>query len=310
MKVTVTGATGTIGRALVAELHGRGDEVTALSRDAERARARDARRRASRRADVGRPEGRARRRSTRCAAATASSTCSASRSPSAGATTPSARSASRACSRTRNLVAALRELAPRSARACSSRSRASAATARRGAAPWTSRVPAGDELRGPACRSPGRPRRARPRSSACASCSTRTGVVLSDSGGALEKMLPFFKLGIGGPVAGGKQYLPWVHLDDVAGRDRVRARHRGRERPAERDRARARRRTREFSKALGRALQRPAFLPVPGVRDQGALRRDGRDRHERGERRADASPGARLRVPPARLEPALRDALG
>src|SRR6185312_8754747 len=46
---------------------------------------------------------------------------------------------------------------------------------------------------------------------------TRTGVVLSRSGGALAKMLPFFKLGIGGPVAGGRQYVPWIHLDDVVG---------------------------------------------------------------------------------------------
>ena len=46
---------------------------------------------------------------------------------------------------------------------------------------------------------------------------TRTGVVLSPSGGALAKMLPFFKLGIGGPVAGGHQYVPWIHLDDVVG---------------------------------------------------------------------------------------------
>ncbi|MBV9213843.1 MAG: TIGR01777 family oxidoreductase [Actinobacteria bacterium] len=45
----------------------------------------------------------------------------------------------------------------------------------------------------------------------------RTGVVLSSSGGALEKMLPPFKLGVGGPVAGGRQYVPWVDLDDVAG---------------------------------------------------------------------------------------------
>ena len=37
---------------------------------------------------------------------------------------------------------------------------------------------------------------------------TRTGVVLSPGGGALAKMLPFFKLGIGGPVAGGQQYVP------------------------------------------------------------------------------------------------------
>ena len=55
---------------------------------------------------------------------------------------------------------------------------------------------------------------------------TRTGVLLSKSGGALEKMLPLFKLGVGGPVAGGRQYLPWVHLDDVVGAHRLRARHR------------------------------------------------------------------------------------
>ena len=45
---------------------------------------------------------------------------------------------------------------------------------------------------------------------------TRTGPVLSE-GGALGKMLPFFKLGLGGPVAGGRQYFPWIHLDDVVG---------------------------------------------------------------------------------------------
>ena len=45
----------------------------------------------------------------------------------------------------------------------------------------------------------------------------RTGVVLDREGGALAKMLPFFKAGIGGPVAGGRQYLPWIHVDDVVG---------------------------------------------------------------------------------------------
>jgi uncharacterized protein len=45
----------------------------------------------------------------------------------------------------------------------------------------------------------------------------RTGVVLDQGGGALAKMLPFFKLGVGGPVAGGEQYMPWIHVDDVVG---------------------------------------------------------------------------------------------
>ena len=46
---------------------------------------------------------------------------------------------------------------------------------------------------------------------------TRTGVVLSRQGGALATMLPFFRAGVGGPVAGGEQYVSWVHLDDVVG---------------------------------------------------------------------------------------------
>ena len=91
----------------------------------------------------------------------------------------------------------------------------------------------------------------------------RTGVVLSESGGALEKMLPFFKAGVGGPVAGGRQYVPWVHLDDVVGamlfaldRDDVRG-------PVNVT-APEPVTNRELSKALGRVLRRPAFMPVPG----------------------------------------------
>src|SRR5439155_1335196 len=42
----------------------------------------------------------------------------------------------------------------------------------------------------------------------------RTGVALDPAGGALAKMLPPFRLGAGGPVAGGRQYMPWIHADD------------------------------------------------------------------------------------------------
>ena len=45
----------------------------------------------------------------------------------------------------------------------------------------------------------------------------RTGVVLDRGGGALAKMLPPFRLGVGGPVAGGRQYMSWIHADDVVG---------------------------------------------------------------------------------------------
>ena len=45
----------------------------------------------------------------------------------------------------------------------------------------------------------------------------RTGVVLDAEGGALAKMLPPFKAGVGGPIGSGKQYMPWIHLDDLVG---------------------------------------------------------------------------------------------
>ena len=45
----------------------------------------------------------------------------------------------------------------------------------------------------------------------------RTGVVLDRDGGALAKMLPPFRLGVGGPVAGGRQYISWIHRDDLIG---------------------------------------------------------------------------------------------
>ena len=91
----------------------------------------------------------------------------------------------------------------------------------------------------------------------------RTGVVLSRQGGALAKMLPFFKTGVGGPVAGGEQFVPWIHLDDAVGallfcldREDV---HGPVNVTAPRPVT-----NRELSKALGRALGRPASLPVPG----------------------------------------------
>ena len=90
----------------------------------------------------------------------------------------------------------------------------------------------------------------------------RTGVVLSGRGGALAKMLPFFRAGIGGPVAGGHQYVPWVHIDDVAGamlhcmEDGAATGPVNLTAPEPVDNA-------HFSRALGRALHRPALLPVP-----------------------------------------------
>jgi uncharacterized protein len=93
---------------------------------------------------------------------------------------------------------------------------------------------------------------------------TRTGVVLSPSGGALAKMLPFFRLGLGGPVAGGHQYVPWVHLDDVVGGILYALDHEPASGPVNVTAPNPVTNT-ELSHALGRALGRPAVLPVPGV---------------------------------------------
>ena len=93
---------------------------------------------------------------------------------------------------------------------------------------------------------------------------TRTGVVLSRSGGALAKMLPFFKLGIGGPVAGGRQYVPWIHLDDVVGGVMHCLDHEEATGGVNLTAPKPVTNT-ELSRAPGHALRRPAVLPVPGV---------------------------------------------
>ncbi len=93
---------------------------------------------------------------------------------------------------------------------------------------------------------------------------TRTGVVLSPSGGALGKMLPFFKAGVGGPVAGGRQFLPWIHIDDVVGAILFALDTPALSGPvnvAAPDPVT----NKEFSRALGRVLHRPALAPVPGL---------------------------------------------
>ena len=92
----------------------------------------------------------------------------------------------------------------------------------------------------------------------------RTGVVLDKEGGALAKMLPFFKLGGGGPVAGGRQYMSWIHVDDLVslylaaldGGEGWSGPINGTAPSPVTNKA--------FSKALGRALHRPAVAPVPG----------------------------------------------
>jgi hypothetical protein len=91
----------------------------------------------------------------------------------------------------------------------------------------------------------------------------RVGVVLDKAGGALKTMLPAFKAGVGGPVAGGRQYMSWIALDDVVG-IYLAALDDGNWSGPVNACAPAAATNAEFSRALGRALRRPAVMPVPG----------------------------------------------
>ena len=95
-------------------------------------------------------------------------------------------------------------------------------------------------------------------------CVLRSGVVLARHGGALAKMLPPFRLGVGGPVAGGRQYVAWIGLADICGLY-LAALGDGRYDGAFNATAPVPVTNAELSRALGRALHRPALLPVPGA---------------------------------------------
>lgn len=91
----------------------------------------------------------------------------------------------------------------------------------------------------------------------------RTGHVLDPRGGFLKQLLIPFKLGVGGPLAGGGQYVSWVHIDDEVGillwaldNDKVSG--------VINSTAPNPVTNKVFSKALGRTINRPAVLPIPG----------------------------------------------
>ena len=92
----------------------------------------------------------------------------------------------------------------------------------------------------------------------------RTGVVLDRNGGALSRMLTPFRAGVGGPVAGGDQYMPWIHVDDLVGiyLAAIDGAHWSGPVNATAPEPVT---NRAFSRALGRALHRPALLPIPGA---------------------------------------------
>jgi uncharacterized protein (TIGR01777 family) len=92
----------------------------------------------------------------------------------------------------------------------------------------------------------------------------RTGLTLDAGYGALASMLTPFKLGVGGPLAGGRQYVPWLHADDLVGLY-VRAIDAAHFSGPVNGCSPVPVTNKELSRALGRALHRPAIVPVPGL---------------------------------------------
>jgi uncharacterized protein (TIGR01777 family) len=93
-------------------------------------------------------------------------------------------------------------------------------------------------------------------------CITRLGVVLGNNGGALEKILPLFKLGIGGNIGSGKQFFSWIHVDDVisifnfliSNKEQKGIYNLTSPNPTTNS---------QFTKALSAALKRPDFFTIP-----------------------------------------------
>ena len=250
----MTGATGLIGSALVAALRDRGDEVTVLSRDPARA--------------------------TRALGVAAEAWDASGSAPTSALTgrdgvlhlagEPLAQRWSAAAKRrirdsraegTRGLVAGLREADPRPGVLVSASGVGYYGA--RGDERLDESAPAGDDFAARVCVE---------WEAAAREAETlgtrvvlvRTGVVLDRGGGALARMLPPFRLGVGGPVAGGRQYLPWIHLDDIVGIYLAALDGAGWSGPVNAA-APEPVTNAEFSRALGRALHRPAVLPVPGA---------------------------------------------
>jgi uncharacterized protein (TIGR01777 family) len=88
----------------------------------------------------------------------------------------------------------------------------------------------------------------------------RTGLVLGADGGALAKLLPIFKLGLGGVVASGEQWYSWIHIDDQVG---IYLRALDGFDGILNATAPTPVKNRAFTAALGAAVHRPAFLPTP-----------------------------------------------
>jgi uncharacterized protein len=255
VRIAVTGATGLIGSKLVGALRERGDEVTVLSRDPDRAGA-----------ALGVEAVRwdpAAEDAPAAALAGRDGVIHLAGEPVAQRWSDAAKERIRASrvAGTRNLVAGLRAADPRP------RALVSASGldyyGPRGDEEVDESAPAGDTFLAAVCHDWEEAAQSAAELGVRVAI-LRTGVVLDPDGGALAKMLPPFKLGVGGPVAGGRQWMPWIHVDDIVGMYLAALAGLNWSGPIN-----AVTPTpvtnRDFSKALGRALHRPAFAPVPAL---------------------------------------------
>jgi uncharacterized protein (TIGR01777 family) len=254
MKVTVSGATGRVGRHLVAALKARGDDVVALSRDAERAGAQ-----LGVQAHAWDLENEAVPRE----ALQGSDAVVHLAGEDVGQRWSKAVKTAILESRekgTRNMVHSIFETKPRPRTfVCAS---ASGYYGDRGDDVVDEAEPPGsDWLAGVCARWE---RQADTAKVGTRMVIVRTGIVLDAEGGALAKMLPPFKGGVGGPIGSGRQYMPWIHRDDLIGiylaaldsPDFHGPINASAPEPVT---------NKAFAKALGRAIRRPAVAPVPGA---------------------------------------------
>jgi uncharacterized protein len=257
MRVTVTGATGLIGGTLLARLREQGAEVTVLSRDPERATT-----------ALGVPTvAWDPPRETAPAQALAGRD--------AVVHLAGENVAQRWSARAKRAIRESRELGTRNLveglRACTGGDRPPVLVSAsaigyygaRGEEPLDEEAPPGDDFLASVCVAWEAEARAASELGV-RTVQVRTGVVLDPRGGALAKMLPPFRLGVGGPVAGGGQYVSWIHVDDLVGVICAALADTRWEGPVN-GTAPEPATNRELSHELGRALHRPAILPVPGA---------------------------------------------
>jgi uncharacterized protein (TIGR01777 family) len=255
MRVTITGASGLIGTRLVRALRARGDDVTVLSRNPERAAEA-----LGVRAEAWRPT---EEPAPAAALADRDAVVHLAGERVDQRWTDRARAAIRASrdAGTRHLVAGLRDVDPRPGALVSSS--AVGYYGPRGDEVVDESTPSGDGFLAEVCAA-WEHQAERAEELGMRVVRVRTGVVLDSSGGALARMLTPFKLGVGGPVAGGEQYIPWIHVDDLVGVYLAAIDGAGWSGPVNAT-ATEPVTNRDFSKALGRALHRPTVLPIPGA---------------------------------------------